>query len=70
MEEIKNSDVAQFKTTEQFVEELREELKPHLEMAAKIMNKATKHGLIVGFNISRTQSGVYQLQEIIVQKFY
>jgi hypothetical protein len=70
MEEIKNSDVAQFQTTEQFVEQLREELRPHLEAAAKVMTKATKHGLVVGFNIARTQSGVYQLQEIVVQKFY
>jgi hypothetical protein len=64
------SDVAQFQTTEQFVEELRDELKPLLEAAAKVMTKASRHSLTVGFNIARTQSGVYQLQEIVVQKFY
>lgn len=62
--------VAQFKTVEQQVEALRNEMRPHLAEAAKIMDKFAKLNLVVGFNIQKNQAGQHQVHEIIVSRFY
>ena len=62
--------VTQFKTVEQQVEALRNEMRPHLAEAAKIMDKFAKLNLVVGFNIQKNQAGLHQVHEIIVSRFY
>ncbi len=62
--------VTQFKTIEQQVEALRNEIRPHLVEAAKVMDKFAKLNLSVGFNIGKNQAGLHQVNEIIVSRFY
>lgn len=54
------------KTDEDLAREVREELRPLLEDACEVMNRAIAHGLDVTFMVNRDQHGRMRIASITV----
>jgi len=56
------------KRDEDIAAELKAELRPHIEAAAAVMNKASSHGMQICFQLARDQYGRNFIQTIDVVK--